>query len=190
MADEDLELEVDGEAAPKKSKKMLFIIIGVVLVLILGGVGAMFALGMFDDKPAAEQASEQADDAETADKGDKTAETKKAEPEELADDAIYWPLEPPFVINFEGRSKAKYMQIRLVAMSRSKKTIETLKKHMTPIRAELNFLLGSQKYVEMATPEGKEQLRAEIIETINGILKQNGSGAGLETVYFTSFVMQ
>ncbi len=185
MAEEDLELDIDGEEPPKKSKKLLFIIIGAVLVLVLGGVGAMFALGMFDDEPQQEQTEETADAEEDEDKA-----AKEEEPEELADDAIYWPIEPPFVMNFEGRSKAKYMQIRLVAMSRSKKAIETLKKHMTPVRNELTFLLGSQKYVEMVTPEGKEQLRSEIIETINTILKQNGGGAGVKTVYFTSFVMQ
>ncbi len=93
-------------------------------------------------------------------------------------------------MNFEGKSKAKYMQVALVAMSRSQKSVDTLKKHMPAVRNELTFLLGGQKYVEMITPEGKEQLRSEVVESINNILKINGAGTGIKTVYFTSFVMQ
>ena len=184
MAEEDLDLDVgEGEEAPKKSKKMLFIIIGAVLVVILGAVGGMFAMGVFDDPP--EEVAEGTVD------GDGATKKAKDEPaEELEEDAIYWPVEPPFVMNFEGRSKAKYMQVGLVVMSRSRKSIDTLKKHMPAIRNELTFLLGSQKYVEMVTPEGKEQLRSEIIEIVNTILKANGAGTGIKNALFTSFVMQ
>ncbi len=188
MADEDLELDVAGDGEPpKKSKKLLIIIIVAVLVLILGAVGTMFALGMFDDT-SAEQTTEEGVDGESTDKKKKTA--KEEEPEELEEDAIYWPISPPFVMNFEGKSKAKYMQVSLVIMARSQKSIDILKKHMPAVRNELTFLLGGQKYVEMVTPEGKEQLRSEIVETINTILKENGASLGIKKALFTSFVMQ
>ncbi|MFK5892727.1 MAG: flagellar basal body-associated FliL family protein [Pseudomonadota bacterium] len=183
MADEDLDLDVSGDEsgeAPKKSKKLLIIIIAAVLVLIIGAVGGMFAMGLFDEEVVEEVV------AEGDEKNKKVAEAE----EELAEEAIYWPIEPPFVMNFEGKSKAKYMQIALVSMSRSQKSVDTLKKHMPAVRNELTFLLGGQKYVEMITPEGKEQLRNEIVESINNILKINGAGAGIKNVFFTSFVMQ
>ncbi|MFK5986310.1 MAG: flagellar basal body-associated FliL family protein [Pseudomonadota bacterium] len=185
MADEDLDLDLSGDGAdgvPKKSKKLLIIIIVAVFILLIGAGAGMYFMGIFDKK--VEQTAE----------GQATEESvnKKAakEEEELAEDAIYWPVEPPFVMNFEGKSKAKYMQIGLVIMSRSQKSINTLKKHMPAIRNELTFLLGSQKYVEMRSPEGKEQLRSEIVESINNILKANGAGSGIEKALFTSFVMQ
>jgi len=185
MADEDLELDVGEGGAPKKSKKMLFIIIGVVLLVLIGaGAGAYF-MGVFDDAPTEVVAEDGGDEED----GDVKADTEE-EGEVLSDDAIYWPIEPPFVLNFEGKSKAKYMQVGLVAMARSQKSIDTMKKHMPAIRNELTFLLSSQKYVEMVTPEGKEQLREEIMETINSVIKQHGSGAGMQKIYFTSFVMQ
>ena len=186
MANEDLDLDVSGDEsadAPKKSKKLLIIIIVAVLVLILGAVGGMFAMGVFDDAPE-QQTTE---DAEGGDGEDNVA---KEEVEAPSENAIYWPIEPPFVMNFEGKSKAKYMQVAMVAMSRSQKAINTLKKHMPAVRNELTFLLGGQKYVEMITPEGKEQLRTEIIESINNTLKQNGAKKGVERILFTSFVMQ
>jgi len=187
MAEEDLDLDVGdagAEGAPKKSKKMLIMIIAGVLIVILVAIGGMFAMGVFDAPP--EEVAEKNVDGETK----SSKKVKKEDAEELEDDAIYWPVEPPFVMNFEGRSKAKYMQVGLVVMSRSRKSIDTLKKHMPAIRNELTFLLGSQKYVEMVTPEGKEQLRSEIIETVNTILKANGAGSGIKTALFTSFVMQ
>jgi flagellar protein FliL len=189
MAEEDLDLDVSGDGAgdaPKKSKKLLIIIIAAVLVIIIGVVGGMFAMGFFDEK------ADQSPDGQATEESTGEGESKKAKKveEELAEEAIYWPIEPPFVMNFEGKSKAKYMQVALVAMSRSQKSVDTLKKHMPAVRNELTFLLGGQKYVEMITPEGKEQLRSEVVESINNILKINGAGTGIKTVYFTSFVMQ
>jgi len=166
---------------------MLFIIIGVVLLVLIGaGAGAYF-MGVFDDAPPEDVAEESADgdEDEGGNKGDDDEEG-----EVLSDDALYWPIEPPFVLNFEGKSKAKYMQVGLVSMTRSQKAVDTIKKHMPAIRNELTFLLSSQKYIEMVTPEGKEQLREEIIETINTVIKQHGAGSGVQKIYFTSFVMQ
>ncbi len=192
MADEDLDLDVDGGGgeAPKKSKKLLFIIIAVVLVIIIGAVGGMFAMGVFDSAPEEQTTEEGADSGGDGDKKAKKKNKGEEEGEELANDSIYWEIEPPFVMNFEGKSKAKYMQIGIVVMSRSQKSVDVLKKHAPAVRNELTFLLGSQKFVEMNTPEGKEQLRSEIIESINNIIKQNGAGAGIKNVLFTSFVMQ
>ena len=195
MANEDLDLDVDGLDEAPKSKKKLFIIIGAVVLVILLAVGGMFAMGVFSsEEPVAEEGATAEDGEELADTGKEGGGAKDQgtdeEAEVLSDDAIYWPIEPPFVMNFEGRSKAKYMQIKIVAMSRSQKSMAALKKHMPAIRNELTFLLGSQKFVEMSTPTGKEQLREEILETINTIIKGHGGGRGLQKVYFTSFVMQ
>ncbi|RKZ94214.1 MAG: flagellar basal body protein FliL, partial [Gammaproteobacteria bacterium] len=63
-------------------------------------------------------------------------------------------------------------------------------KHLPVIRNEIVLLLSGQKYEEMVTPEGKEQLRSELIETINNILKKRKAKKGIDNIYFTSFVMQ
>ncbi len=184
---EDLELDVsggdNGESAAPKSKKKLFIIIGVVVFVIIAAVAAMFFMGMFGggDEVVAEDVVETAD-------GEKKA--PKEEDEILAEEPIYWPIEPPFVMNFEGPSTAKYMQIEFTAMTKSQKSIDALKLHIPAVRNELTFLLGAQKFSELNTVEGKSQLRDEIIETINMILTENGAKKGIETIYFTSFVMQ
>ncbi len=182
MADEDLDLD-SGEDAPKSSKKKLIIIIVAVLVLlIVGGVGGMFMMGFFDE------ASDPAEASQTAD-GDAKTNSEEGNSEEITE-VSYWPLEPHFVLNFEGKSKARFMQVGLEVATSSEKSYAMVKKHLPVIRNEIVLLLSGQKYEEMVTPEGKEQLRAELIETINTILKQHKAPKGIDNIYFTSFVMQ
>lgn len=186
MADEDLDLDGGEEEAPKSSKKMLIIIIvGVVLLVIIGVLGGLFLGGVFDDKPEQPQ-TEQSGEGESED----TASSEEAETEEAVVERSYWPLEPPFVLNFEGKSKARYMQIGLEVATTNDKAHAAVKKHLPVIRNEIVLLLSGQKYEEMVTPEGKEQLRAELIETINNILQKHKVKKGIDNIYFTSFVMQ
>ncbi len=182
MADEDLDLD-DGEEAPKSSKKKLIIIIAGVLVLLIAVGAGLYFSGFFDD------ASEQPKSSQTEDGGSDKNTAEEAEPEVIAERS-YWPLEPPFVLNFEGKSKARYMQIGLEVATTSNKALAAVKKHLPVIRNEIVLLLSGQKYQEMVTPDGKEQLRAELIETINNVLKQHKVKKGIENIYFTSFVMQ
>lgn len=186
MADEDLDLDSgEEEEAPKSSKKMMIIIIaGVVLLLIVGIAGGMFFGGFFDEEPASTSTESSQNEEGESDSND----TEEA-PQEVAD-ISYWPLEPAFVLNFEGKSKARFMQIGLEVATSNEKSYAAVKKHLPVIRNEIVLLLSGQKYEEMVTPEGKEQLRAELIETVNNILMQHKAKKGIENIYFTSFVMQ
>jgi len=188
MADEDLDLDGgEEEDVPKSSKKMMIIIIiGVVLLLILGVLGGMFFGGFFDDEPVLVEISQNAD---SESDGGMDSDNSEGNSKEIAD-ISYWPLEPPFVLNFEGKSKARFMQIGLEVSTTSEKSYAAVKKHLPIIRSEIVLLLSGQKYEEMITPEGKEQLRAELIETINIILKKHKAKKGIDNIYFTSFVMQ
>ena len=186
MADEDLDLDSgeEEEEAPKSSKKMMIIIIiGVVLLLIVGVLGGMFFGGVFDDEPASVETSQTAD-------GDNPEPDDAEETVEEVADISYWPLEPAFVLNFEGKSKARYMQIGLEVVMTNDKVSAGVKKHSPVIRNESVLLLSGQKYEERVTPDGKEQLRAELIETVNNILKSHKAKKGIDNIYFTSFVMQ
>ena len=188
MADEDLDLDSgEEEDTPKSSKKMMIIIIvGVVLLLILGVVGGMFFGGFFDDKPVPVETTQNVD---SESGGDTDSDNSEGSSEEF-EDISYWPLDPPFVLNFEGKSKARFMQIGLEISTTSEKSYAAVKKHSPIMRNEIVLLLSGQKYEEMITPEGKEQLRAELIETINIILKKHKAKKGIDNIYFTSFVMQ
>ena len=186
MASDDLDLDLDSEdedAAPKSKKMMIIIIIGVVLLLIVGIAGGLFATGFFDD-------AEQSQSEQTAAGEDGAEAGNQDSVEEQSTEFLYWALEPAFVLNFEGKSKARYMQVGLELVTTSNKAYVGIKKHMPVIRSEIVLLLSGQKYEEMVTPEGKEQLRAEIMEVINGILTERKIKSSITNIYFTSFVMQ
>ena len=85
----------------------------------------------------------------------------------------------------------RFLQVTVEVMSRDQKTLELLKNNDPVVRNDLLILLGNQKYTELATPAGKEQLRAEALAAIRKDLVQAGGDPKLvEAVYFTSFVMQ
>ena len=153
--------------APPKSKRKLIIIIAAAVV-VLGGAGAFFALRGGDEAAAAEEHKE---------------EHKAA--------AQYIALEPPFVVNFDAGSSARFLQIAVQLMTRSPELVEFIKSHDPVIRNDLLLLFGNQKVDDVNTREGKEKLRGEALEAVRKILTDEGAKAEeLEAVYFTSFVMQ
>ena len=173
MADDD-DLELDEGAAKKGGSKVkLIIILSVVGVLVLGGAVAatLYFTGAFSSHNATEQ-------------------TNKAE-KKAPKQAQYLPLDPPFVVNFEdNKTQIRFLQIAVEVMSRDATVLEAVKLHMPAIRNNLVILFSSQDAAAVSTREGKEQLRAATLSEINKILKKETGEAGLEAVYFTSFVMQ
>jgi flagellar protein FliL len=104
---------------------------------------------------------------------------------------LYLPLDPPFVVNFQADQLVRFLQISVEVMSRDQKTLDLLKNNDPVVRNDLLILLGNQKYTELSTPAGKEQLRSDALAAIRKDLGQaGGDPKSVEAVYFTSFVMQ
>jgi len=152
--------------APKGSRKKLIFILIVTLAAI-GGAAAYFLKGSDAHPDAAE----------------KKAEHKLP--------AQYIALDPPFVVNFDAGSTARFLQVAVQLMTRDPETVEFLKQHDPVIRNDLLLLLGNVRYEEVQTREGKEALLQTALEAVRKILKAEGAKPEkLEAVYFTSFVMQ
>ncbi len=159
--------EKSDAPAPKKSKKGL--VIAMLAVLVLGGGGAYSA---FAGKKDAEHQDE-----------------KAAEPVKLP--AQFVELDPPFVVNFEPGSNARFLQITVQLMTRELHMVEFLERNKPIIRNDLLLLFGNKRVDEVSSQEGKEALRAAALEGVRKIIKdEGGKPEGLEAVYFTSFVMQ
>ena len=104
---------------------------------------------------------------------------------------LYLALDPPFVVNFQADQLVRFLQVSVELMSRDQKTLDLLKSNDPVLRNDLLILLANQKYTVLATPDGKEKLRAEALAAIRKDLVQAGGDPKLvEAVYFTSFVMQ
>jgi flagellar FliL protein len=198
---EDEEAEgADGEGKGKKKVKkpagpMALVIVGAIalFVAILGAqVAAPILTRMITGDPNA-PADEAALDEE------QLALAEEPEPEPVAEDestepleaAIYVPLDPPFVVSFNDENDdTRFLQLTLQAMARDERTIEAIKTHAPAIRNAFLFLISGYKVEELATLEGKEKLRAAMLESANEIMEKNTGEPGIEELYFTSLVIQ
>ena len=168
MAETQNDVDVTEEASGGKSKMLIII---AVVVLILAGVGAFLFMGD-EEKP------EEAPPAEAA-----TA--VKAPP-------IYFSMEKPLIANFSKQSNdaVRYLSVSLKVMSREQTSIDAFTLHTPAIQHELLLLLFGQKYDELNTSAGKKALKAQILATINGVLKAQEHEGEINAVYITKLIMQ
>ena len=168
------ENEIDLGEEKKSSKKLIFIISGVMSLLLVVGATLYFA-GFFEN--ADDQGSDEKDVAESS--------------EEITESlTIYHPLEPDFIINFPKGQSAKLFQVGITVLARSEVAVEALKQHAPMIRNNLLMLLNGQKPDELRKREGKEALQASVLEEIQKIVDKQADGKEIDGVFFTGFVMQ
>ncbi|MBL1140484.1 MAG: flagellar basal body protein FliL [Proteobacteria bacterium] len=172
--------ELEKEGSKKKLPLKLIIIIAAV-VLIGGGAGAFFMIGDKSTEDAA--VSENAEGAESEQAEDGEEGTGVAE-------AHYFSLDPPFIVNFTGKSRARFLQVSIEGMTRDAKVKEDITKHIPQVRNNLVLLLSAKTHEELNSPEGKAALRKQVLKEIQKVLEAETGKEGVEDVYFTSFVMQ
>lgn len=168
MADKDISTEA---GANKKSKKMLIIIIAAAVILLGGGAAAFFLLKGDDPKPAATQAPE-------------TAPTTTA-PGTAGTIGPMVEIEP-FIINILDEEGTRYLKAAITLEANNEPVVEEITQRMPQIRDAILLLVGNKTFGELADLQGKLQLRSEIRERLNKILK---SGR-VQKIYFTEFVVQ
>jgi flagellar FliL protein len=156
-------------------KKML--VLGLIgLMVIGGGVGAALYFGGFLNLAAA---TAQVEDDESS----SNPVASNAPPN-------YLTLDPPFIVNFGDETMLRYLQVGVAVMTRDQAIIEQVTNNLPHIRNNLIMLFGNQDQNTLNSTEGKETLRRQTLEEIQSILQKEIGKAGVEDVYFTSFVMQ
>jgi len=151
-------------------KKIIIVAVG---VLLLAGIGVGAMLFLKDDPPAdAEAASAAAD-----------TQAKTADP-------LYQGLDPDFIVAFQNPKTVRFVKLSIEVMARDDDVIEAVKLHMPAIRDRVIMLLSSKDEDSLLDTEGKERLREEVLEAVQGVLQENTGTPGIEAVYFTNFVMQ
>ncbi len=175
----------EGEAKPeppKKSKKMLFIILGVVgLLVLVGGIGAgvmLMGKKTVDEGVSVDDAVE-GDDGEGEGGGD-TGEDELEEGEELL--GAIFPLDT-FVVNLAGGGMVK-AQVQLEFLERD--VPARFYSRLVPVRDAVIGLLSNKRRDDVSTKKGKDDLKVEMREAINDLLKKED----IKNIYFTQFVVQ
>ncbi|GAA5316916.1 MAG: flagellar basal body-associated protein FliL [Candidatus Pelagadaptatus aseana] len=177
MAEENAP-EQEGQSGGKK-KLIMLIVIGLLLVGLSVGDTLVALKFMGGDAPSAEQmaADQAAAEAEAA-------EATKQLP------AIYYPLKPTIIVNFNARGKQRYLQADVSLMVRENDVVAAIEEHSTMLQHGLLMLFSGQDYTELQTAEGKELLRQLALEEVQRLLEQEIGKKGVEQVLFTNFVMQ
>lgn len=156
----------------KQKRKKLILIIGAVLLVVGISIGiTLTLLSAFSDAPAA--------DVDAA-----------SEAEPAKQPAIYYPLSPAFVVNFEDRGRSRFLQAELTLLLRDAEVTQALDTHKPAIRNAMVMLLSSQSFENLQTAEGKEALREQALVKIQEVLQQEIGKPGIEQVLFVNFVMQ
>ncbi|MBF0558003.1 MAG: flagellar basal body-associated FliL family protein [Nitrospirae bacterium] len=92
----------------------------------------------------------------------------------------------PFILNIPNRGAPKFLKICIVLDLVNVAMVETAKAKQAPMRDAIIGLMSSKSSEDFLSPEGKIQLKEELMIRINQILKEGA----VKNVYFTELVMQ
>lgn len=171
-----------AESKPKEGKKSpikLFLILAIVL-LLLGGAGAGYYFFLYHPTASGEHA------AASEDEGDK----KQSEKAEESEPEFYHNVSMPLLVNFPPGSSAKIIKISVAILVKGEASVDVLKKHEPMIRNNLLMAISSVGADKAKTQEGKQELRAMMLNEIGKVMEKMAGKNTAKEVYFTEFVMQ
>lgn len=165
MADDKDDLDL-GEEKKGSKKKLILLIVGALLLFVGGGGAVYFLVAPSSDE----------------------AEGETAEQEEVKAPAIYHAFDPAFVVNLEG--KPSLMQVGIQVRVRDPLLEEFLAHNDPMIRDRILNVLGAQEGSKLRDRAAKEALQGQLLAEIRKLVKENEGPAEVESLYFTSFVLQ
>lgn len=185
----------NGEAPAKpKSRKLLFIIIGVVMLALIGAGTALFLL-----KKA--QSEDEEDGTEL------TAEEEHSAPlRDPKTPPTFLPLDS-MVVNLADPGGNRFAQLGITLQLADAKTGEEMKTYMPSIRNGILILVSQRTAEQMLRTDGKQALIQDIMAEISNVMgydyerpdaepaaqgkkKKKAAPNPLEGVLFSSFIVQ
>lgn len=153
-------------------KAWIFGGIGIVLVLLVGLGTGLFLAGALDANGVTDE------------------EVPQSGEEEGPGEAHYFNLEPAFVVNVNDGQRSRFLQIEVQLMTRDEEVLEALERHTPAIRNRLLLLFTDLDPERVQHREGREALQEAARDQVIETLEAEGEPDELESVMFTSFVMQ
>ncbi|HEX7385249.1 MAG TPA: flagellar basal body-associated FliL family protein [Burkholderiaceae bacterium] len=139
----------------------------------LAGVGAWYAAG---------RKSQAAPPAQAA--------AAQPQPAAVAATPTFIALDPAFVVNLAGGETQHFLQVDVQLITRDQAVADAVKKLEPDLRNRLVMLFSSQKPGDLVTREDKERLQTEALAEVKKGLAQFHAPTAVDSVIFTSFVMQ
>ena len=168
----------DEASIRRKPKKKLILLI--LLALLLIGVGGSAIWWTMQPKP---EITEGEEDAETTD------EEAAEEPAGEKVAPVFVTLEH-FLVNLRDDDGDHYLQLGLVLEVSDQHAVDEVKLQMPRIRNGILLLLSSKQSKDISTLEGKQQLAEQIALEARKPMTMPEPNKGIESVYFSNFVIQ
>jgi len=165
-SDEEKEGQEGQEGAPKKGLPVKLIIIGVLAICLIGGGFFAWKSGLFSRLSGKKEVKTEA----------KAGVIEIGPIYEMED----------FIVNLSGGTGNNYLKVKVSLELDSEIVNAEVVKRLAQLRDSILTLLSSKTYDEVKTPEGKYQIRAEIIANLNQYLKTGK----ITNVYFSDFIVQ
>lgn len=191
--------EGQAEKPKKKSKKKRLVVLIIVMLMILAGAGGGAYWWLYLREPGGEVAAEEGEAAVQEAAGTQQAPAQQGAPAEQGglnsarverqsdlprSGGIVLPL-PPVTVNLADPNGRRYLKLGMeVEVNRD--VASQLKAQNARIRDSIIMLLAGKTYGEIASPDGKVLLKAEIAARLNQIL----GAPHVIRVYLTDFVVQ
>jgi flagellar protein FliL len=156
------------EPVPKKKSRMIFFVILGLGILLLGGGGFFVYAKFLAHPPAAETIAGQ--------------EPKKEAAQVIGEMLVM----DPFVVNLVDPKGKRYLKVKIELELESKEAVEKAAKATPKLRDMVIMMLTSLGFEEVMTPEGKIQVRDELLVRFNEIMRPDH----IKNIYFTEFVVQ
>ncbi len=203
MADEKPKETEDG----KKKLPIVPIILAVLVLLLVAG-GAVFATLMLTGGPSGNALQDELDTIESeagaaasngaapAPRGGQppttqptTQPTLMVTPNPSRLETLYHEMERPLTANL-GASR-RVMQVSIGIMTHyDQMVVNNILKHELAIRSALLSVLSNQPEEALSRPNFRVELAEELRLNINAVLEQYENFGGVETVFFTEFLIQ
>lgn len=164
------ELKPDDAPPPKKRSKLVWIVLGVVLLAGIGGGAAWFVL-------RSGTAAANVQDPKAA------AATAAPKP------PVFLNLEP-FTVNLIEENGDHYLQVGVVYQMADDKAVDAAKVYMPVLRNKLLLLLSSKRPSDLASLDGKNKLVAELIGAARESIPAGAPERGVVGAYLSAFVIQ
>ena len=186
----------------KKKLPIVPILIGVLVVLVVA-VGAVFATLMLTGGFSDEDLESELAEIESAATGaqssagpdDGTDAAPPIEPQLLVTPVpprlatLYYEMARPLTANLTGSRRV--MQVTIAIMTHyDQLVVDNIVKHEMAIRSALLTVLSNTPEANLERPDFRLELGEEMRIAVNSVLEQFENFGGVESVYFTEFLIQ
>ncbi len=112
------------------------------------------------------------------------------EAEKTVEDYVNYIELKPFVTNFGGVGKSRFLKCEVTIQVSSENAHHAVNHHMAHIRNDIVFLLSAQTDDTVGTVEAQQELAKKALKKVQDILVEEEGEGFVSDLFFTSFVVQ